>query len=106
MKQDTKEVLNAIIDVLALQMQALEKMNEAVKAAEHRVAELMEALDENTDQLAELRGEVAMLPKEGTIIGDKWPYGIPPYTPYYPQPIPTWTVNNEPVTWDKAFPQS
>lgn len=102
MKQDTKEVLNAMIDVMALQTQALEKMNEAVKAAELRVAELTEALDENSDEIAKLRGEVAMLPKEGTVIGDRWPYDNPygphaPYVPYYPQPL---------ITWNNAFPQS
>lgn len=97
MKQDTKEVLNAMIDVMALQTQALEKMNEAIKSAERQIAELMEALDENSDEIAKLRGEVAMLPKGDTVIVDSWPYGNPPYVPYYPQPL---------ITWSNAFPQS
>ena len=107
MKQDTKEVLNAIIDSLGLQIEALVKMNESIEAAKAEIADLKEALDENSDEIEKLRGEVAMLPKEGTLVGDKWPYQYPPvpYTPYYPPVLPTWTVNSN-AAYEHAFPQS
>lgn len=86
MKQDTKEVLNAIVDSVSLQIKAMIKMNDHILSLEHRIAELTEALDEQSDEIEKLKSEVASLPRGGAIKGDRWDW---PYTPQYPQ-APNW----------------
>jgi hypothetical protein len=110
MNQDTKEVLNAIIDSLGLQIKAMQKMNDAIVTLQGQIADLAESLDENSDEIEKLKSEVAMLPRCGASYPNYPPI---PYTPYYPQPLgptwvatpdlPKWTVDNN-LAYEHAFP--